>query len=392
MSALRGRREQMQETVYPSDPYTFVKHRSYAHYLNCWLPRILRTHPRATVVDAFSGAGVYADGEPGSSVVVAQTVLDHAQLDSWKGSLGLISLEKRADRTARLRSELAAMPSHTKFSYEVQPPGSLAERSTAIQAQAHGGSRRTPVLWLLDPYGPADLPYDAVRSLLCSGNSDEVVVSFFAKEMHQRREVKEWQTSMTTHFGGDEWTPVLDYADQRRGMEVLVESYCAKWKADGIHANRFAIRVSNDLARYYLVLLTRHPAGLECWTKMARRMDSYTGTGASPMSLDQDTLFAGNPSTYRMRALLAPLAGREVTWHELTLLAFGENQSPKVLRLTLTELNEEGLAFRQSPLNSRTPWPEDCRVRFYSPQDLRSATDLTPPEGLPLQPPLKGRT
>ncbi|MCD5316812.1 three-Cys-motif partner protein TcmP [Kineosporia babensis] len=350
------------------------------------MPKILSRFDSGTVVDAFSGAGVYTDGKPGSSVVVAKAFLDHQRRSTWRGHLQLACLDARPDRVARLQQELGSLEKPPGFQWRVGRPGRLSERAEALQRFAHPDRQARPTLWLLDPYGPGDVSFSVVRSLLESGRGDEVILSFFAREMHQRCQVREWQKAMDVHFGGDEWRVVLNFPDQAQGMQALLAAYSAKWKALGVHVGDFAVQIASDKIRYYLIFLTRHPSGMECWTKMAQRMDPYMSRGASPQSAEQETLF-GEPSTGHMREILAQLAGREVSWEELDHLAITNQHSPKVLRLALDEMLAEGLAFRQFPLDAdpkaRTAWPDGCRVRFYSKSDL-AAGDATLPSGLPI--------
>src|SRR4051812_35921939 len=76
-----GRADELKQTVYPSDAYTAVKHTVYRRYAQCWMAKILQKFPQgATIVDAFSGAGVYSDGLDGSPIVFAKTFLEHSAL------------------------------------------------------------------------------------------------------------------------------------------------------------------------------------------------------------------------------------------------------------------------------------------------------------------------
>jgi three-Cys-motif partner protein len=341
--------------------------------LNCWIPKLLSRFPVGAVVDGFAGAGVYTNGEPGSSVVVARTLLNHARLPTLKGQLRVLSLEKRPDRVAELERQMSLQSRHPKLSWRVQPAGELREQRSELDRVARWGDARTPVLWILDPYGPADVPADVVRSCLGAGPRDEVIVTFFSREMYQRRNVPSWQIGLDRHFGNDQWRTSIPLANQREGMEKLVAGYRKTWEDEGYHTAHFSVRVRTESARYYLVFITHSPSGLDCWTKMRRRIDPYLGEGASPVAATSSSLFDSEVSTSRMRAILDSFAGRELAWPDLTLAGWKEGQSERVLRLALSELHSEGLAFRVRPLESNTPWPENCSVRFYSPDSLTEA-------------------
>ena len=373
MSRRTRRQEELEQTVYPSDPYTFIKHRAYRHYLNCWLAVFLQSWDEAAVVDAFAGAGVYSDGEPGSSVVVGRSLLEHASLRRFKGALSILSLEERRDRSEELSHQLGKLGKNPKLTTLVHPPDSFERARQKLSARAHHGDIRRPALWLLDPYGPADLPVDVVRACMDSGPRDEVIISFFAREMYRRRDVAAWQAAMARHFGNDAWKVVRDAANMTSGMESLVEAYQDAWRASGLYSGRFAIKLPNEGIRYYLVFLTHAAKGLECWTKMCRRMDDYMGAGASPVSADQASLFA--PPTGATRAIILTFANQEVSWQTLRVQTMQAGQSDSILRAALTELNSEGLVFRVSPLETRSPWPQGCAVRVYSPEAVSEPED-----------------
>ncbi|GAA1879557.1 hypothetical protein GCM10009687_54700 [Asanoa iriomotensis] len=156
-------------------------------------------------------------------------------------------------------------------------------------------------------------------------------------------------------------------------MTALVEAYCSDWRSTGLYASYFAIRVPNETARYHLVFLTHAERGLECWTKMQRRIDPVLGRGASPASIDAPTLFDGIAITSTMVEILRGYAGQEKTWQQMRIDAMQAGQSDRLLRAGLQELRMTGLAFRVEPLEATTPWPEGCTVRFYSEADLRDA-------------------
>lgn len=48
-------------TVWPIEPHTNGKHAVLRHYLNAWLPIMLRSNERVLYIDAFAGPGEYQE-------------------------------------------------------------------------------------------------------------------------------------------------------------------------------------------------------------------------------------------------------------------------------------------------------------------------------------------
>jgi three-Cys-motif partner protein len=57
-------------------------------YLQAWVAIMggSRFVSKVGVVDGFAGPGVYADGEPGSPVLVLEALLDHDHFSRWAGT------------------------------------------------------------------------------------------------------------------------------------------------------------------------------------------------------------------------------------------------------------------------------------------------------------------
>ncbi len=167
--------ELRQQTVWRSDPHTLVKHLVYGHYLNCWMPKILQKFPSATIVDAFAGPGVYSDGPPGSPILVAKTFLEHTAHARF-GTLNVLCLEQRPDRTEWLRREIEMLGPTPKLVMTVLDPGDFAARQAELAARAHPGSASTPVLWLLDPFNIKSLPFESVAGCLASRYDEAIIL------------------------------------------------------------------------------------------------------------------------------------------------------------------------------------------------------------------------
>jgi hypothetical protein len=66
-----------------------------------------------------------------------------------------------------------------------------------------------------------------------------------------------------------------------------------------------------------------------------------------------------------LRAALELRGGTAAPFSELRSEAGRLGFRDQQLRTTLDDMREEVRTMREWPLDSKTPWPEDCVVRFY---------------------------
>ncbi|MCX4834328.1 three-Cys-motif partner protein TcmP [Streptomyces sp. NBC_01016] len=364
-----GRVEELRDqTVWKSDPHTQVKHLVYRHYLQCWMAKILQTFPEATIVDAFSGPGVYSDGPAGSSIVVAKTFLEHTAHRRF-GRLNLICLEERPDRVEELQRQFTELPQSPQLKVSIQPPGAFAEQQARLASLAHLGRPETPVLWLIDPFDLKSAPFTSIRQCL-GGPRDEVLFTLFTNELHRFCQRDGFDKTMTGYFGGTHWQTAI--AERRAGTrkEAFAAAYQQGLQDLGLFTGGFGIKISNQSARYHLILATHSEAGLKCWAPVTWKLDSYSGQGASADTADAPSLFDEASVVDRLDVALRAHAGTEQRWETLSSEAARLNHMDKHLRKVLDHLAAQGLAIRVDPVKARTAWPEGSTVRFYAPDDV----------------------
>jgi three-Cys-motif partner protein len=355
------------DTLWPSQPRTLIKHHAYQHYVQCWMGKVLQTFPRAAVVDAFAGPGGYSDGLDGSPVVVAKTFLSHSSLGQFKGELHLLCAEQRADRRDELDNRLAALPAHPLLRPKVLPAGAFADRLDELDRLAHSSYSDVPTLWLLDPFDIKSLPFSLVERCL-RRRRDEVLITWFADELNRFCELPNMPGVLSEHFGGTSWQEPARVRGEGPRKRALLAAYKARLgELPDVHTGDFSVSSRNETARYTLVFATHSMKGLQCWNPVKWRLDPGGGDHASEQrSIHQGDLFADQPATARLRTALAAKAGTTASFaalmREATKLGFMETH----LRIVLDELRDDGLAARELPLESRTPWPTDSVVRFYS--------------------------
>jgi three-Cys-motif partner protein len=226
--------------------------------------KVCRSFKSSSIVDAFAGPGQYSDGPDGSPVVIAKTYLEHSHLSSFN-TLNVICLEERGDRHEHLKRCIVRLPSLP--SLQVLPlHGSVAGSLNRLNAAARPPrSFDAPVLWILDPFGYASVPFELVRACLAQPR-DEVLVTWFADEIYRFCEDPGKAAALTRHFGGDHWQEAVVYTGESDRKGALLDAYEQGLRQlPGVHTSSFSISNRNETARYSLVFATHSEKGLECF-------------------------------------------------------------------------------------------------------------------------------
>jgi three-Cys-motif partner protein len=333
------------------------------------MAKILQKFKVAAIVDAFSGPGIYKQGDPGSPIVIARSYLEHRHLPRF-GHLRILCCEKRQDRVDRLNLEIQKLPPSPGLSFDVRPPGDFESIADDLVERSHLDGPGTPVLWIIDPFDIKSVGMDTIRKCLAN-RRDELILTFFVNEMHRLAEKNpNMAPALDRHFGDNSWRSALPMTTESNRKEAFSTLFDAALRKDrSLRSGRLGIRVSNHTSRYDLVFATHSDSGLECWNNMAWRVDRVSGRGMSIESAQEPDLF-GEPVTARLYDAIAGLAGTETSWNALVSLALRLNFKETHLRQVLDSLNRAGLAIRTEPLLSKSDWPTDCKVRIYDQEDL----------------------
>lgn len=354
---------QPNDTEWPSEPRTLLKHQIYKRYVDCWMGKILQRFPSAAIVDAFAGPGAYSDGPVGSPVVVARAYLEHSGRSRFK-SLDLICNEARPDRNNALQGRLHALESDPRLRMVVhQPPSEFGSALPSLFEMAHPNGDLRPTLWILDPFDIKGLRFEDVQRCLQMPR-DEVLITFFADEIYRFCEVGSFRDALTRHFGGETWTVALAASGEADRKAEFMRLYRERLdRLPNIKTGAFSITSKNANARYSIVFATHADAGLVCWNPVKWGLDPAAGRAVTERTETTLPLFDDRAA---LRAALLMRAGTAAPFGELQTEAARLGFLDRHLRATRDELREYGHALRESPLDARSPWPEDSVVRVYS--------------------------
>lgn len=163
------------------EPHTLLKHTVLRTYLETWAMKMLLRHGATSticIVDACAGAGMDAQGNPGSPVLAAQVAKEAEE-----------HLQARPDLRARfkgpVRIEIVAIEKEAKHHRTlVQNVEAFGDRVRAVHGtlagymDEHDSSHRgTPTLFFVDPFGLAPLQADVIQRGL-RGPKNEVLLLF----------------------------------------------------------------------------------------------------------------------------------------------------------------------------------------------------------------------
>ncbi len=152
---------------------------------------------------------------------------------------------------------MALLPRVPRLKVQVLKPGEAQESFAALDAAARsGGKAEVPVLWILDPFTLAGVPFDLVRACL-QRPKDEALITWFADEIYRFCQDPAKATALERHFGGSDRRTALDTAGESQRKRALLDAYRQQLEGPpDIRTAAFSISVRNETARYSLVYAT----------------------------------------------------------------------------------------------------------------------------------------
>lgn len=363
------RNDELKKPEYPSDPHTAVKHLIYARYSACWMGKILNVFPKATIVDAYAGAGRYTDGKDGSPVLFAKTLLEHSGLDGFVGKLELVTVELMPARVALLADRLRGLPTHPKLQTTAPIEGDFQDVYPDLSARL--AKKGGPVLWVLDPYDWANMPFELVEQVLTGGKRDEALLTFFVDPLYRFWGSSAHANAVSRYLGGGQWRGLTLPSREGQAKRDISDHYERQLReaVPGLHTGRFGVAAKNDHPLYDMVFASHSTAGKQCWTSACWRLDRYAGRSSSAKAAIQFDLLADQQHTTGLLDTLRGYAGTSQTWDALTELTLRMGFQESHLRAALKELAASSEAIREEPVSAKSDWPAGSVVRFY-PSDL----------------------
>ena len=357
-----SRKKDVREKVdYESDPHTRLKHAFYRRYIACWMGKVLQQRWPATIVEPFSGSGMYSDGVEGSAIVIARLYREHKCRPRFQ-ALTAVTNDADARRTAKLNERISALPADSAYLHRPLEPAYFTDIIDPVIRDHAPDGRST--LWIIDPHGLKAIPWTAVSKCV-SRIRNEAIVTLMLDELHRYRSIGVMEGVMNDVYGDDSWKHLPKATSTWKSKNDLAELYCEKLRALGCHAAYFNIDAVGRPLRYALVFATHHPAGLQCWNDATWSSDPASGSHVGVQSEGQLDMFGPQIDTLGVDLRAKP---GEFTFPELVrragVLGFKETH----VRSTLDAMFREGRVLRKSPRTApkTRQWPQDCVVQVFA--------------------------
>lgn len=267
-----------QDTVWPLDPHTRVKHDIYDGYLDAWWPIIMQSFGAGTYAEGFAGPGIYTGREPGSPVRALRRLqaMRAAKPHLVHRPARFVFVEKRPDRVrellAQLREELADPITDGEYRdaslHVLVKQGTCEQTLPALLHQV--GAKGAPLLGVLDSFGGGSTSDLVAR--FARQKAGEVLVT--VEPQHFVRNLNPSRADRV--FGGPRWREVDQYpAAEKR-------AFIARTLDDAVREAgfRYVIAFGLETAKGNELLLqfaTNHPLGLERFKDSLWRADPISG-------------------------------------------------------------------------------------------------------------------
>lgn len=359
------------------DDHTRAKHRVLESYLAAWIPIMafqsqktqMLGEPRLLIVDGFAGPGQYEEGEPGSPLIMLDTLLEHASFDSF-GAVKFLFLfiEHDERRIDHLKSRLAEydLPENVEVAVE---HGEFEETfGELVEGVQERNKVLVPTFAFIDPFG-----YSAA-SMSLSGkflNFPRSEILMFLPLAHIVRfaEREGQEEAMTALFGTDRWKQVAGLTGERR-RQFLLDLFEEQLEAQGgiEYVRSFALR-TKDGNDYRLVFGTGHIKGLEAMKDAMWKVDRQEGVQyVARTDAGQEVLFESEVNTKPLLDQLRETFGTETfsidEARETTLLKT-PFRAAHLKTKTLRPAEAEGLLDVDRPVGKQKgSFPDGVKMMF----------------------------
>jgi three-Cys-motif partner protein len=238
-----------------------IKLQAFSRYLTPWAAKVGSRAQRVWIVDGFAGAGTYKSGDLGSSGLA----LDFAAASAGRSyAVGVYFCENDASTFRSLRTLRNKHPG-------VQGDVYRANFWTQIDnVLSFCGDE--PVFLFIDPFGLADLDFDALVRLCAGLTRVDLMVNFTSPAATR---LAPMQSELVDRaVGGTGWT-----------KENLTDVFCDRLATRGRFLKPARLPVENSLGalKYELVMASRHHAAYQLWNEEIAREDARLLNSNDPL-------------------------------------------------------------------------------------------------------------
>jgi three-Cys-motif partner protein len=297
-------------------PWSRYKDAILRYYLEPYIPKVAKLRKPILVVDGFAGRGQFGDGEPGSPLIICNTV------QSWRARGKHISVELIEADAITLAQLEQVTKSYREFTVVKQGRFEVCVSELAARAKS------VSMFLYLDPYTVKSLNYSrmkAVYNQISDGASVEVLMNFNVATFmrwalaalkrgdavppeayedeadYQADDPKERLEIATLNAiaGGDYWIGIANSeAPFATKLDLFTKDYCERLRESFQHVCSYPVKekYQHRVPKYMLIYATRSPDGLSLMndSMCKARRDFLTA------EFNSDTLFDLTPPTEQL--------------------------------------------------------------------------------------------
>jgi three-Cys-motif partner protein len=360
------------DVTWPIEPHTIAKHEILRGYIAAWYPVLGHTAQgfgdRIAIVDGFCGPGEYTGGEPGSPIIIYDTIRSHKAFPSITTPVQLYFLDNDASRIEHLDGLLKAREPHpptlqihtqvTDFTSAFEP---LLDD---IDSNGHG---LIATFAFLDPFGYKDYSAE-VASRIAGYTRCEILVYLPIGHMSRFIGIPEQERVLRYVYGDDGWRAAQPLQGQDR-TSALRDLFVERLRGSNPdrHVRFFEIVPSSGRNAYFLFFATSSRKGLALMKRAMWRVDptgSYRFTGRGD---GQEVLFGPEPQYAILEKQLRAWAGNR--WipiaeaEDFVLVNTDFCPSPH-LRPILKSLERKGAIEIRGDRKKALSYPAGTDIRF----------------------------
>ena len=357
------------------DDHTRAKHQVLAAYLSAWLPVMglqalkVANEPRLLVVDGFAGPGRYEGGEPGSPLIMLNTLASHAALSKMAGvKFIFLFIEQDVRRFEYLKGQVEDLVLPPNIEVHIEH-GTFEDTFGALVDDIKGEDKTLiPTFAFVDPFGYSKTPMSLAGKFLDFPRSEAL---FFLPLSFVHRFVgREGQEdALTNLFNSDRWREAIPMeGEERRAFLIGLFEDRLRQQGQVGYVTSFELRTS-DGNDYRLVFATGHKRGLELMKSAMWSVDTLKGTRyTAHTETGQQVLFQPEVDTGPLLDELRKAFGQK--WFSVSDACNVMLKTPYVperhlKKLTLVPAEKSGVLAVKRPEGRRAgSFTDDVKMKF----------------------------
>ncbi|WP_431997615.1 three-Cys-motif partner protein TcmP [Streptomyces fungicidicus] len=294
------------DAVWERDPHTAAKHDLLKRYLEAWAPILLSRLDVIIYAEGFAGAGVYKQGEPGSTVIAYEVFAE--ALHRFPKRMRMILMEEDARRVKELQRQMEIVRSRQTDDITKRIAVDIHHEDfhPALLHRLRGiGALGKPLFVLLDSFGGPDIPFSLLQELGRHPRT-EVMVTFEPSFLTRFAEKHDGHRRLGDEaFGSQEWQGVFQQPPSGK-FTFLREQYRNTLRQAGFTHTLYFEMVDEGGRMLYLIFGTQHELGLEKMKDAMWKVDpSYGVRYRDPRDTQQQMLdLVFEPDTAPLRRIL----------------------------------------------------------------------------------------